>query len=148
MTKWPAFITRDLDPETEEDGAEMMRRWRAYDRDMKALIAKGGFHLDEDSWWVETATGELVGPDPDLERPMGADEIDEPASRTVAEAFPDFAAAIEKRRGRPPVANPRRQVSIRLDPDVIAHFKAGGKGWQTRINNALRRAAGLDGRGD
>ena len=30
-----------------------------------------------------------------------------------------------------------------LDPDVIAHFKATGKGWQTRINAALRKAAGL-----
>ena len=30
-----------------------------------------------------------------------------------------------------------------LDPDVIEHFKAGGRGWQTRINAALRKAAGL-----
>ena len=30
-----------------------------------------------------------------------------------------------------------------LDPDVIEHFKAGGKGWQTRVNAALRKAAGL-----
>jgi uncharacterized protein (DUF4415 family) len=30
-----------------------------------------------------------------------------------------------------------------LDPDVIAHFKAGGRGWQTRVNAALRKAAGL-----
>jgi uncharacterized protein (DUF4415 family) len=30
-----------------------------------------------------------------------------------------------------------------LDPDVIARFKAGGRGWQTRINAVLRKAAGL-----
>jgi uncharacterized protein (DUF4415 family) len=30
-----------------------------------------------------------------------------------------------------------------LDPDVIEHFKAEGKGWQTRVNAALRKAAGL-----
>ena len=37
----------------------------------------------------------------------------------------------------------KRRVTIMLDPDVIEHFKAGGKGWQTRINAALRKAAGL-----
>jgi len=30
-----------------------------------------------------------------------------------------------------------------LDPDVLAYFKQGGKGWQTRVNEALRKAAGL-----
>jgi uncharacterized protein (DUF4415 family) len=37
----------------------------------------------------------------------------------------------------PPV---KRLVSIRLDKDVVEKFKAGGPGWQTRINAALRRA--------
>ena len=34
-------------------------------------------------------------------------------------------------------------VSIKLDSDLIAHFQADGPGWQERINDALRRAAGL-----
>lgn len=34
-------------------------------------------------------------------------------------------------------------VSIKLDSDVIAHFQEEGPGWQDRINEALRRAAGL-----
>jgi uncharacterized protein (DUF4415 family) len=34
-------------------------------------------------------------------------------------------------------------VNIRLDPDVVAHFRAGGPGWQSRINAALRKVAGL-----
>ncbi len=41
------------------------------------------------------------------------------------------------RRGRPPGSN-KRQVAIRLDEDVIDHFKAKGAGWQTRLNAALR----------
>lgn len=41
------------------------------------------------------------------------------------------------RRGRPAGSN-KRQVAIRLDQDVIAHFKAAGAGWQTRINAALK----------
>jgi uncharacterized protein (DUF4415 family) len=28
-------------------------------------------------------------------------------------------------------------TTIRLSPDVLAHFKAAGRGWQTRINAAL-----------
>ncbi len=46
--------------------------------------------------------------------------------------------------GRPRAAAPKVSTTIRLDPDVIARFKAGGPGWQSRINAALRKAAGLD----
>jgi hypothetical protein len=38
-------------------------------------------------------------------------------------------------------------VSIRLDRDVLEHFQSGGPGWQERINEALRGAAGLRGPG-
>jgi uncharacterized protein (DUF4415 family) len=37
----------------------------------------------------------------------------------------------------------KEQVSLKLDSDLIAHFQEGGRGWQERINDALRRAAGL-----
>ena len=47
-------------------------------------------------------------------------------------------------RGRPPLrGKAKRQVTLRLDPDVIDKFREGGPGWQGRINEALRRAAGL-----
>ena len=38
-----------------------------------------------------------------------------------------------------------RAVTIRLSRDVIDHFKAGGRGWQTRIDEALRDWIGKDG---
>lgn len=48
------------------------------------------------------------------------------------------------RAGRPPLeAEAKRQVTLRLDPDVIAKFREGGPGWQGRINEALRKAVGL-----
>jgi uncharacterized protein (DUF4415 family) len=34
-------------------------------------------------------------------------------------------------------------VSIKLDSDLLSHFQEDGPGWQERINDALRRAAGL-----
>jgi len=42
-------------------------------------------------------------------------------------------------RGRPPLVAPKKLVSLRLDQDVIDRFRAGGPGWQSRINAALRR---------
>jgi len=33
-------------------------------------------------------------------------------------------------------------VSLRIDQDVLEHFQEGGAGWQDRINEALRKAAG------
>jgi uncharacterized protein (DUF4415 family) len=45
--------------------------------------------------------------------------------------------------GRPKKEAPKEAVNIRLDPDVVAYFRAGGPGWQSRINAALRKAAGL-----
>jgi uncharacterized protein (DUF4415 family) len=40
----------------------------------------------------------------------------------------------------------KRPVTLRLDADVIAWFKAKGRGYQTRINRALR-AVMLEGKG-
>ena len=48
-----------------------------------------------------------------------------------------------RRGGRPKKTAPKEAVNIRLDPDVLAHFRATGPGWQSRINQALRKAAGL-----
>ncbi|MCA1660802.1 MAG: BrnA antitoxin family protein [Novosphingobium sp.] len=45
--------------------------------------------------------------------------------------------------GRPRLDNPKRQVTLRLDPDVIERFRATGKGWQSRINAELRKALGI-----
>ena len=43
-----------------------------------------------------------------------------------------------KRRGRPPSG--KIMVNLRLDPEVVAKFKADGPGWQARMNEALKRA--------
>jgi uncharacterized protein (DUF4415 family) len=36
----------------------------------------------------------------------------------------------------------KEQVTLRLDQDVLEFFQGGGPGWQDRINDALRKAAG------
>ena len=46
-------------------------------------------------------------------------------------------------RGRPKSAAPKEAISLRLDPEVLAHFRRSGRGWQSRINDVLRKAAKL-----
>ena len=51
--------------------------------------------------------------------------------------------AARRKPGRPAgsvKADRKRQVALRLDPDVLEHFRATGPGWQSRINEALRKA--------
>lgn len=40
-------------------------------------------------------------------------------------------------KGRP-AGSQKKQVSLRLDVDILEAFKAQGQGWQTRINAVLR----------
>ena len=46
-------------------------------------------------------------------------------------------------RGRPKAEVTKDAVSLRLDRDVLAHYRGTGRGWQGRINEALRKAAKL-----
>lgn len=45
------------------------------------------------------------------------------------------------RRGRPPVPTPKQPVTLRLDPQVLALWRASGKGWQTRAAAILAEKA-------
>ena len=42
----------------------------------------------------------------------------------------------------PSVPGAKELVSLRIDRDVLDHFQESGPGWQERINDALRAAAG------
>jgi uncharacterized protein (DUF4415 family) len=49
-------------------------------------------------------------------------------------------AAFPRTRGRP-VGTNKQLVSLRIDRDTIENFRATGPGWQSRINDILRKAA-------
>lgn len=69
---------------------------------------------------------------------------DEVAARAVPfdQAPEDVQRLFRKPRG--PGKKPAKvPVTIRLDQDVVAHFKATGDGWQTRMNDALKKAVEL-----
>ncbi|WP_332685949.1 BrnA antitoxin family protein [Devosia sp.] len=137
-SKWPEFVTKDLG-DSDADFDEMQRRWEEYDRQMQVLIAAGGVHQDEDGWWVDDATGELIGPDPSIERPWTDEDFAN--ARPLAEVLPDLAESIRRSRGRPRLPNAKQAVTLRLDPDVVERFKSEGDDWRARMARVLKDAS-------
>ena len=74
---------------------------------------------------------------------MDLDSDDDLPDLTTPEWQAKFAQ-VPVQRGRPKAAVNKISTTIRLDPDVLAAFKADGPGWQTRINQALRKSVGLE----
>ena len=70
--------------------------------------------------------------------------------RTLNDARSEAEAAFKKTTTKVPEAPPKpiglprvkQLVSLRIDQDVLERFQEGGPGWQDRINDALRKAAG------
>ena len=62
----------------------------------------------------------------------GVDEDDRPATA-------EELRAARRGPGRPAGSGAKQQVAIRLDRDLLKALRAGGAGWQTRVNDALRQ---------
>ena len=70
--------------------------------------------------------------------------------RTLNDARTEAEAVFKKVTTKAPETPPKKTslpgvkelVSLRIDQDVLEHFQAGGTGWQDRINDVLRKAAG------
>ena len=70
--------------------------------------------------------------------------------RTLNDARTEAEAAFKKTTTKvletPPkktvLPSVKELVSLRIDQDVLEYFQEGGPGWQDRINDALRKAAG------
>lgn len=100
-------------------------------KDLKSLVPGKGYERED---WDAVDLPELS--DEELARMRPAQEVLPPA----------FFKAMEdhrRSRGRPAVAHPKKQITLRLDEDVIAKFRETGKGWQGRLNAALRKAVGI-----
>ena len=61
-----------------------------------------------------------------------------PGGLRLKDLKPDELARLVGKRG-PQKAPTKIAVSIRLSSDVVKHFKAKGPGWQSRIDDALRK---------
>ncbi len=77
--------------------------------------------------------------DPD-DAPEWADEVFDRAAFYRAGKLVRPATGTLTKAGRPKLANPKRQVTLRLDSDILDSFRETGPGWQSRINEILRNA--------
>ena len=85
----------------------------------------------------ESANSEWVDPD---EAPEWTDEMFDRAEIRVGDKVLRPASGTVTKRGRPKLDNPKRLVTLRLDDEVIKRFRDSGPGWQSRINEILRKA--------
>ena len=84
-----------------------------------------------------TSTGPEADDAPRLTRAIAERAQLAVGDRVIRPADPPLG----RRRGRPPkpTGEKKEAVSLRLSPDVLAYFRAGGEGWQTRVDEVLRR---------
>ena len=62
----------------------------------------------------------------------------QPAAKVLDAGVYKSLVAMKRSPGRPRVEQTKVFTGIRLDAEVVASFKASGKGWQTRMNDALK----------
>ena len=84
---------------------------------------------------TEAAINAGIAGDPE----WGPEELDMSDARPVTEALPDLVEHYRRTRGKQRTPT-KTQTTIRLDTDLVDHFRADGKGWQTRLNDTLRQA--------
>ena len=60
-------------------------------------------------------------------------------ARPASEVVPHVVQRYRRTRGKQR-APTKTQITLRLDADLVLHFRETGKGWQTRINDTLREA--------
>lgn len=80
--------------------------------------------------------------DPDDAPELTEDQLDRAEFAIGGKVIRPAQGTLTK-RGRPKLAHPKVQVSIRFDADVVDAFKSKGPKWQAEMNKALRKAARL-----
>lgn len=59
-------------------------------------------------------------------------------TRPASEVLNELGLAVPRPRGRPPLKRTKERITIRLDADILEHFRNSGRGWQGKINKILR----------
>ena len=96
---------------------------------------------------IEAEYGEEVAINVGIARDPDAPELDEDwfeRARPATEVIPHVVERWRRTRGKQK-APTKEAISIRLDADILAYYRATGRGWQGRINETLRKyTTGLD----
>lgn len=100
-------------------------RWIHMPDTVEEARINAGIAADPDTW---------VSTDEEFARARPGSEILPP------HIYAGLVAMQQRRaRGRPPIETPKVATAIRFDADVLAGLRATGKGWQTRVNDAMRQ---------
>ena len=75
---------------------------------------------------------------PETRTPLNLDEDWFRRARPAAEVVPHIVERWRRTRGKQK-APTKQSISIRLDADILAYYRASGRGWQGRINETLRK---------
>ena len=90
---------------------------------------------------IEAEYGEEVAINVGIARDPDAPELDEEwfrRARPASEVVPHIVERWRRTRGKQK-APTKEAISIRLDSDILVYYRATGKGWQSRINETLRK---------
>ena len=90
----------------------------------------------ETKWGREVAIEAGIARDPDAEEWTAEDFA---RARPAIEVVPDLVEHSIRRKMKNEESI-QQCVIVRLDGDLVLHFLSGGPGWQTRLNETLRRA--------
>ncbi len=66
-------------------------------------------------------------------------EADFKRARPGHDIFRKLGMEAPRPRGRPKSKNPKVQITLQLDQDIVEKFRQTGSGWQSRMNDALRK---------
>ena len=90
----------------------------------------------ETQYGEETAINAGIARDPDNPE-LTAEDFAQ--MRPATEVAPHIVEEYRRTRGSQKTPT-KVHLNVRLDADIVAHLRAGGKGWQTRLNDTLRKA--------
>ena len=74
--------------------------------------------------------------------PEWTDEMFERAEFSIGDRVVRPAKGTLTKPGRPKSERPKRQVTLRLDQDVLDKLRESGPGWRSRANDILKKAVG------
>ena len=83
----------------------------------------------------------IILPTPEEDVAITQAALSDPDAQPITDE--DIASGKLVRVRGPQIAPTKKQIAIRLDPDILAALRATGKGWQTRANALLRKGLGL-----
>jgi uncharacterized protein (DUF4415 family) len=99
---------------------------------MKSATLRKNFPNSPEAW------AKLIADAPGEDRSPTHEEEVRRKNAVVSHSLPELREKLAARRRGAQKAPTKVPTTIRFDADVLAELKASGRGWQTRVNDAVR----------